>query len=219
MVQVQGLRRTNLNADGGQGFANALSGFQNQIRPNLPLDASGVWLRYKINPTASGLVVDNPQNINITENQFLGTVQYSYSYTDDPAESLPSGIAERTCSVNKTFSTRVFASHPIPFRFLGNKVQDIETTKEGRIVITCSATAKNTGDNVVDTNRAINYVEEEYNRLRPNTADYVTLRLDDLQFTYSDVDLTATVTGTSIFTQELSAAPTAEADISLPPIT
>lgn len=215
---VQGLGRANLNSDFGPGFERALSAFNNTVRPGLPLYASGVYLRYKSNPTGSGLNVTNPETLSITENRYTGKIDYSISYNDDPADNLPSGIVERSNSVNKTFALRLFSSHAIPYRGLGNIVQDIDTTTEGTITITCGATAENTGNATADTNRAIQYIEGELNRLRPSVADFIDLRISTLQQTHSDVDLTAQANLTYTFVVDRAEAPSASGPISLTPI-
>lgn len=216
---VQGLERTNFNTDGGQGFTNAINAFRNTVRPGLALYASGVYLNYKDDSTGSGLKVNSPIALSVTENRFLGNVQYSISYTDDPAQNLPSGIAERTSSFNKVFAQRTYASHPIAFRSDGNFVQDTESTTEGQITISCSVTAENSGDATVDTNLAIKTVEDELNRLRPNRADYITLRQNNKQQTHNDRELTAQASVSYIFTVNRAATPVANDEITLDYIT
>ena len=107
------------------------------------------------------------------------------------------------------------ASHVIPFRKLGNVIQDIKTPTEGQVVITSSAKAENTGDATIDTNRAIEQVESEINRVRPNSADFETLRVSNLQQDYSDKELTAQANITYIFTVNLDSTPTVDSDITL----
>jgi hypothetical protein len=217
---VQGLGRTNtpgLGLDGGIGFQRACSGFIHHIRPLLPSDASGVYDKYKRN-IGSGLNLEEPQSIAITQNKCQGTIQFSYSYTDDPAAFLPSGIASRTCNVTRNDGVRLFASHPIPFRRLGPIIQDIKTTTEGTITIQCNAVAKNTGDSVVDTNRAITFVEQELNRLKNINAvpsDFVTLRVQSLTQSNSDIDLSSSATIVYAFTVDLANVLDVNSNISL----
>ncbi len=213
---VQGLGRTNYNLDGGVGFTNAYGFFQNTVRPFLPADASGVYVKYKSPLTGgSGLNIVIPITANIVENEFLGTVQYTFSYNDDPRRVLPSGIIELQTTVSRVEALRLFASHPIPFRRLGNIIQDIATTIEGSYTINSSARAISTGDKKADTNLAIATLESEINRVRPNAVDFITLRVDALNETYSDSELSAQVTLTYKFTSDLSEAPSADSPIIL----
>ncbi len=218
---IQGLGRTNttgLGLDGGVGFQRAVSGFKNVIQPQLIYDASGLYIRYKINIMGSGLAVNNPQAISLTENKCRGTIQFSYTYTDNPAAFLPSGIANRTLSVTRNDGIHVFASHPIPFRRLGNLIQDINTTTEGSISIQCQATAKNTGDNKADTNRAITFVQDELNRLRKihaNPSNFISLRVGSLTQSNSDIELNANATITYLATIDVANTLDANSDIAL----
>jgi hypothetical protein len=217
---VQGLGRT-LSAnepDGGFGFARACSGFINHVRPQLKWDASGVYAKYKEGSAGSGLALFNPTSFTVTQNKCRGTVDFSATFTDDPSANLPSGIVSATCSVSISEGLNLYASHAIPFRRLGNIVQDIKTTTEGSISIQCQAQAKNTGNATADTNRAIEYVQDQINRLKSvhaNPANFVTLRISNLNQQFSDVDLTSTVTLDFAFTVDLVTVPSVNADISL----
>lgn len=213
---VQGLGRTNLNTTGGIGFTNALSYFQNTIQPAIPLDASGVYLRYKSPITGgSGLNVTIPITTSITENRFLGTIQYSYSFNDDPSRVLPSGILELQTSITRVEALKLFASHAIPFRRIGNIIQAIETTTEGTITVTTNARAVSTGNKVTDTNLAIITTENEINRFRPNSANFITLRLNNVTQTYSDSDLSSQVVASWTFTLDKADTPNADSAIVL----
>lgn len=217
---VQGLGRTLVQgeADGGLGYLRACSGFTNVIKPQLPWDASGVYVKFKPEGSSSGLNINNPTAIAISQNKCRGTIDFSFSYTDDPSSNLPSGIVSRTCSVTTTESLRVKASHAIPFRRLGNIIQDIKTTTEGVIAITCQAQSKNTGNSVDDTNRAIEFVQDELNRLKNseiNPASFVTTRITGLSSTHSETDLTANATLEVTFTSDLADVPDLGSDISL----
>jgi len=217
---VQGLGRT-ITTDqalGGNGFDRASSGFLNVIQPQLKWDASGVYTKYKPGGSSSGLVIFNPRSYSITENRCRGTIDFSVSYTDDPSANLPSGIVDRTCSVSTVEGVRVKASQAIPFRRLGNIIQDMKTTTEGTISIQCQAQSKNTGQPISDTNRAIEAVQDEINRLKnihANEANFVTLRISNLNQQFSETDLTCTASLDFIFTIDLSDAPAVGSDISL----
>jgi hypothetical protein len=218
---VQGLGRTLVpnEPDGGVGFARACSGFINHVRPALPDEASGVYTKYKPSATSiSGLNVRDPSSISISQNKCRGTVGFSYTYTDDPAANIPSGLVSRTCSVSTVEAVRLQASHVIPFRRLGNVVQDIKTATEGSISISCQAQAKNTGNNANDTNRAINFVRDEINRLKnqhANPANFVTLRITNLTQQNSDTDLSCSATLDLAFTDDLANTPDVNSDITL----
>ena len=206
---VQGLGRTlstNFGAEGGVGFDRACSGFNNHVRPNLPSDASGVYTKYKNVPSASGLHINNPTNFSITQNKCRGTIDFSITYSDDLGLALPSGVINAQSNVQRTDGIRSFVSHPSPLRRLGPLIQDIKTTTEGTITINVNATAINTGNPADDTNRAIDYVECELNRLRSlhaRSGDFITLRVGGLDQSNSDRDLTAQVSITYIFTVDL----------------
>lgn len=217
---VQGLGRTitPLVGIGGVGFERAVSGFINRVKPQLPWDASGVYIRYKVGAQASGLAIFNPTTFSITQNACRGTIDFSVTYTDDPSSNLPSGIVSKSCNVSIVNGIRLYASHAIPFRRLGNIIQDIKTTTEGSISIQCQAQAKNTGNVTTDTNRAIQYVESEINRLRAihaNSANFVTIRMSNFTEDFSDVDLTSQVSLEYAFTVDLANVPDINSDISL----
>ncbi len=217
---VQGLGRTLTigHGPGGVGFERAASGFINHVKPALRWEASGVYERYKEGIAGSGLAVYNPTSFSVTQNKCRGTVDFSITFTDDPSANLPSGIVSSTCSVSITEGIRLYASHAIPFRRLGNIIQDIKTTTEGSISIQCQATAKNTGDATNDTNRAIQYVQDEINRLKSmhaNPANFITLRISNLNQQFSATDLNSQATLDFIFTVDLATVPDVNSDISL----
>lgn len=217
---VQGLGRTmspSFGAEGGFGFARAASGFINVVKPRLPYDASGIYLRHK-GIVASGLNITSPTSFSVTENKCKGTVGFSISYTDNPAAFVPSGIVSRQESVSITNGIRVYATHAIPFRRLGNLLQDIRTTSEGQISIQCQAQAKNTGNQKADTNRAIQYVQDELNRLRnihANSSNFITLRVGSVEQQVSDVELNCSATVSYIFTVDLANVLSPTSDITL----
>jgi len=217
---VQGLGRTLMASEpeGGPGFARACSGFINSVRPQLKWQASGVYDKYKEGSAGSGLAIFNPTAFSTTQNKCRGTVDFSITFTDDPTANLPSGIVSRTCNVNTVEGIQLQASHAIPFRRLGNIIQDIKTTTEGSISIQCQAQAKNTGNSTTDTNLAISFVQSEINRLKAlyaNPADFVTLRVSNLSQQFSDNDLTSNVTLDFNFTVDLANVPDVNSDISL----
>lgn len=218
---VQGLGRTlsALQPEGGVGFARAASGFINHVKPQLKWYASGVYERYKDGGWGgSGLALYNPTSYSVTENRLAGTVDFSISFTDDPSASLPSGIISKSISINTVEGLRLYASHAVPFRRLGNIIQDIKTTTEGTISIQCQAQAKNTGNPIADTNRAIQYVQDELNRLKSvhaNPANFVTVRINNLSQQFSEVERTSQASLDCIFTVDLANTPNINSNISL----
>ena len=211
---IKGLGRSNANASVGIAFDRALDGY-NTLRDSFPIEASGMYSLYKENASNFYLFTTNYLSLSVAENRCVATIQYSISYNDDPSENLPSGILEASTSVQRSEAVRLYATHPIIFRRLGNIIQDIKTTVEGRITISSSARAENTGDNTVDTNRAVAYIQSEVNRLRPNSADYQNLRHGGTDQTLSDKDLSAQVTVTYIFVTDLASVSDADSDIVL----
>lgn len=220
---VQGLGRTLVpgQPDGGFGYARAASGFINYVRPQLPWNASGVYYKYKIGSGGvggSGLALNNPTAFTVTQNKCRGTIDFSITYTDDPSKNLPSGIASRQSSVNIVEGQRLQVSHAIPFRRLGSIIQDIRTTTDGTIAIQCQAQAKNTGNAKDDTNRAIQFVQNEINRLKSlhvNPALYVQARITGLNQQVSDTELTCTANLEVAFTVDLAITPDLNSTISL----
>lgn len=216
---IRGLGRTNdkptagfSRSSGGTGFANALSGFNNKVRPLLATDAIGIYTKYLGSGT---LATNKAQSFSITETPCLGTISYGVSYTDDPSQNLPSGIAELTSSVQITDPTVLFASHSIPFRAIGNLLQDIFTSSPGTYTIQASCRALNTGDRITNTNRAIEVLEQEMIRLQPNIANYITLRLSSRSFSTDDINRGATATYTWTFTKDIATVPSPTAPVSL----
>lgn len=219
---VQGLGRTLVPGEdeGGYGYQRACSGFINKVKPQLRWDASGIYTKFKEGSSnqGSGLAVYNPTSFSVTQNKCRGTVGFSITFTDDPTAYLPSGITTSSNSVSIVEATALKVSHAIPFRRLGNIVQDMKTSTEGSISISCQATAKNTGDAVNDTNRAIQYVQDEINRLKSlhaNPANFLDIRITNLNQQFSDVDLTSSVTLDVAFVSDLSNTPNLNSDISL----
>jgi hypothetical protein len=215
---VRGLGRTNDGvaeapgrSSGGTGFANALSGFNSDVRPDLFSDALGVYVRY----LGSGTLSDNIQGLTITQNQCNGTITYSATFTDDPAEDLPSGIIERTCSIQITDPVREVAAQTAPFRALGQIFQRICTTTPGSYQVQCTVRAANTGDNTVDTNRAIEFAEQEMTRLAPNPPDYNDLYISSRTRNIDDISLSITASLTWTFAQDLATVPGDTAPVSL----
>lgn len=212
---VQGFKRTDGTNTLVNGFTNAQSGFLNHVRPYITNDASGVYSYWG----GSGILgIYSPTSTSISENRYLGTIAYSYTFTDDPAKVLPSGIVEQSLSVQRNDAIRVFVTHAIPFRRLGDILQDLATPTLGTITINATARSENTGDIISDVNRAISHVQNLINQNRPNPNEFITLRLTSLNQDNSKLQLTASATATYEFTVDLATVNTSNSDIILTPV-
>ncbi len=162
--EVKGLGRST------SGFTNALSGWNNLVRDALPADASGVYSQLGGSAT---LYTATTTSESISKSEFNGSITYNYSYTDDAQENLPSGVESFDINFADNQPTVVYATFPIFGRTLGNVVQNIGTSTEGSISITGSAKAE-AGYVFTDL---LDYAETRINALRPDSANYVSLRL------------------------------------------
>jgi hypothetical protein len=216
---VRGMGRTNDGApagssrsSGGTGFVNALSGFNTLVRPEWTSDALEVYDRYG----GSGvLVIGRPQSISVTQTPCVGTVGYSITYTDNPTENLPSGINELACTVQRNDPIVPNAIIAVPFNALGPVFQRLCTTSEGSYTIQCNVAAINTGQEVVDTNRALEVAEQEMIRLQPNIANYVELKLTGRNQTIDRINRSVSVSYVWTFSQGIDTVPSDTAPISL----
>jgi len=191
--EIRGLGR------GDTGWPRALSGWQNQVRPRMPMDASGTYSQ--LNGTAI-LFTSNPKSLSITKSEFAGTINYSVAYTDSPTENLPSGILDFTFNVVDNEPVIVYASFPIFERSLGNVIQNVGTSSEGTYSITGSAVAK--PDYIF--NDLLDYVETRVNARRPSSVNYQTLRLTQKQITKDEDNKTVNFSIVWTYTKELSQA-------------
>ena len=190
---VRGLGR------GDHAYTRALAAWIDRIRGNLPGQASGVY--NELGGIAT-LFTSNPESLSVTRNPFAGTIDYSISFTDDPTQDLPSGVQDFTITVQDDKPVRLFASFAIMERTLGNVVQDIATSTEGRITIAGSAIGKQG----FPFNDLLDFVEGRINLLRPISASYITLRLDQKSVTKDEAQNTVNFTLVWLYTKELSAA-------------
>jgi len=216
---VRGMGRTNDGApagssrsSGGTGFINAVSGFNGLVRPEWTSDALEVYDRFAASGT---LVIGNPQSISITQTPCAGTVGYSVTYTDDPAENIPSGIQDLSCSVQRNDPVVSNAIIPVPFNALGPVFQRLCTTSEGSYSVQCNVTATNTGDEIVNTNRAIEVAEQEIIKLQPNPADYNELKLTSRNQTVDRINRSINVTYGWSFAQSIDTVPSDTGPITL----
>lgn len=216
---VRGMGRTNDGApagasrsSGGTGFVNALSGFNNLVRPEWTSDALEVYDRFG---GSGSLAINNPQAVNITQTPCNGTITYSVTYTDDPSENLPSGINDLSCTVQRNDPVVSNAIIGVPFNALGPVFQRLCTTSEGSYAIQCNVVANNTGQEIVDTNRAIEVAEQEIIKLQPVAADYVQLRLTGRNQTVDRITRSINVTYTWTFSQSIDTVPSDTGPITL----
>jgi hypothetical protein len=216
---VRGMGRTNDGApvgssrsSGGTGFINALSGFNELVRPEWISDALETYDRYG----GSGvLVTGRPQAISISQTPCAGTVGYSVTYTDNPKENLPSGIQSRTCSVQRTDPVVSNAIIGVPFSALGPIFQRLCTTSEGSYGIQCNVVAIDTGNEVLNTNRAIEVAEQEIIKLQPIPADYIELKLTGRTQTVDRINRSINVSYTWTFSQPIDTVPSDTGPITL----
>jgi len=173
--KIQGLGRTNIGASGNIGFDRAVSGWVNHVEPALYTDAAAFYSGLGFTLSLNDKVISR----SITESEFLGTVDYNITYSDDPADNLPSGIVERSVTYDRRDPTELMARFTIPFRQLGSIVQEMGTTLDGGITVSARARATNTGDESADVNRAIAQVESDLNAVKPdpNSSEFVRLDL------------------------------------------
>ena len=216
---VRGMGRTSDGApagpsrsSGGTGFVNALSGFNALVRPDWTSDALAVYDRYGGSGT---LVIGRPQATSISQTPCAGTVGYSVTFTDNPTENLPSGIQELACTVQRNDPTVSNAIIGVPFSALGPVFQRLCTTSEGSFAIQCNVVAINTGDEIINTNRAIEVAEIEIIKLQPVPSDYIELKLTGRNQTVDRINRSIAVTYTWTFSQSVDSVPSDTAPITL----
>lgn len=212
---VEGYPRSDGTYEPYSAFFNAQSGWLNAIEPYVYNDAAEVYNRYG----ASGTLATKIISYSISENRFTGTLTYNIGYTDDPSQDLPSGIVEQSINIQRIDAIRLQQSHVIPHRRIGNIIQDIGTPTEGQVRMTASAKAENTNDEVADTNRAISHIQDLLNQQRPNSAEFISLRIASKEQSHDKKSLTATATIVYAFTVDLATVQEANTDIVLNPVT
>lgn len=216
---VRGFGRTNdgdeegsSRSSGGTGFLNAVSGFNSLVRPNWINDALVVYDRYG---GSGSLSLDNPQSTSVTQTPCQGTIGYSITFTDDPSENLPSGIQDLSCTVQRNDPVVANAIIGVPFRALGPVFQRLCTTKEGTFAVQCNVVAKSTGDEVLDTNRAIEVAEQQIVQLQPNPADFTALKLTGRTNTIDRINRSINASFTWTFAQDIATVPSDTGPITL----
>ena len=103
----------------------------------------------------------------------------------------------------------------VPFNALGPVFQRLCTTSEGSYGIQCNVVAINTGERVIDTNRAIEVAEQEIIRLQAVPADFIQLKLTGRSQTVDDINRSINVTYTWTFSQAVDTVPSDTGPISL----
>ena len=112
-------------------YYNAMAAWVS-ISGAFPETASGVYSDFGGQAT---LYTNNYESFSISKNQFLGTLDYSVSYTDDPSEDLPDGVKEATYSIQDNKPQSVYARFTIPLRAAGVLFQNINTKSVGSYTI------------------------------------------------------------------------------------
>lgn len=148
--QVRGLGRRD------ECFDHALNAFLNTVEPQLAVDASGFYNEFN---GPAELFTNNKESFSITKNRFAGTIDYSVSYNDSPAENLPDGIQEFNLSVSRNEPVELNAVFNIPERAGGPIRQLLQTSTVGTYTVTGSCTGKPSTDMAI----VINYVQSQLN--------------------------------------------------------
>lgn len=210
---IQGFGRTNIGPSGNIGLNNATSGWLNHIKPSLYTDAAKFYADLQIGNT----LLTTLNSLSVSQIPFLGRLEYTASFSDDPADNLPSGIAERSVTVDRQDPVEVLARFDIPFRSLGSVTQPMGTPTDGKITINANARAKYTGDVEADVNRAIAQVESDLNSVKPdpNSSEFISIVLDNVSQNHNVVGLTATATLSYTFTLDLAGVNAASGSIIL----
>jgi hypothetical protein len=182
---------------GDTAYPRALSAWDDDIKPKLPADASGIYSELGGDAT---LFTTSFNSLSVTRNTFGGTLDYSVAYTDSPTENLPSGILDFTFAIADQEPVRLKASFSIFDRSLGNVVQDVGTSTEG----TFSIQGNTVGKPGFPFDDLLSFVEDKVNESRPIPANYVTLRLTQKQINKDELNNTIQFNIGWTYTKELS---------------
>jgi hypothetical protein len=208
----QGISTITINGDvEGMGrfddaIDNAVSGFNNNVEPVLSGIASASYTELGGSGT---LNVNRRQSFSVTRDTFDGRVGYSVSYTDDPAEDLPSGISEIQVTKNITLPIRKIVSFEIPNRVVGAIIHDVRTPINGQIAI--NGTIQ--GEPATQLTYVKQVAEDEINAIRPNVAEFNELWIQTFTKTENDKQKSFSFNVTYGFTDNLSAVPSASGEI------
>jgi hypothetical protein len=174
---------------------NALTAWDNNIKPRLDEDAEVIYSRFVGSGT---LFTSNPRTLSITQVPFAAQINYSYSYDDDVASDLPEEIQDASIQIQNQEPLVQRAVFQIPDRTQGPIYQDINTTTEGQYTITGNATGKQG----VDISVVKAYVQEQINLNLPDTklSNFVDLRLSQKNVSTDEIKNTVNFTVTWNYT-------------------
>lgn len=144
---------------------NAVSGWNNHVQPGLSGLAADVYSGFGGSGT---LNVSNQQSFSVTKDPFDGRLGYSVSYTDNPAENLPSGITELSISKQINFPLERVAAIDIPGRAAGAVLHKIGAPTNGSVTINGSLR----GVPTTQVAYMKQVAEDEVNAIAPNSALY-----------------------------------------------
>jgi len=189
-------------------LTNAMSGWNNHVQSAL----SG--LAYETYQALSGggiLNLDKQQSFSVSRDAYAGTVGYSVSYNDDPADDVPSGISEIQITKQVNLPVEKTASFEIPGRALGPIFHRIGTPTEGQVTI------NGTVNGEVDTQLVYvkQVAEDEINSLRPNPASYNDIRITSKSITENDKQKSVSFSIVWGYADNLSAVQSASGEVTL----
>lgn len=186
---------------------SAMSGWNNHVQPALSGQAN---LTYVDLGGSGSLNTGRQQSFSVSRDSFNGSVGYSISFNDNPAEDLPSGISDIQISKQITFPTEKTVPFEIPGRTRGSIVHRIGTTTDGQITVN--------GTIQGEVNTQLIYVkqiaEDEVNSLRPNVASFNELWLSTKNATENDKQKSFSFNLVWGYTDNLSSVQSASGEVS-----
>ena len=186
----------------------ALSGWNDHVQPALSGIAFETYLAFS---GLGNLNVGRQQSFSVSRDPFAGTIGYSVSYNDNPAEDLPSGIHDIQISKQVTFPLEKTVSFEIPGRAQGSIIHRVGTPTDGQITIN--------GTIQGEVTTQLTYVkqigEDEINALRPNVAEFNELRMTGKSVTENDPAKTVSFNLGWGFTDNLSSVQSASGEVTL----
>ncbi len=157
----------------------AMSGWNDNVQPALSGQAYDIYLALG---GSGSLNVGRQQAFSVSRDGFNGTVGYSVSYNDDPAEDLPSGISDIQITKQVQFPVEKAVPFEIPGRAQGSILHKIGTPTDGQITI--NGTVQ--GEAQTQLTYVKQIAEDEVNALRPNVASFNELWLQTKNGTEND---------------------------------
>jgi len=189
-------------------LTNAMSGWNNDVQPALSGFAAELYTAFS---GASSLNIDRQQSFSITRNPFLGTINYSASYNDDPSEDLPSGISDIQITKQINLPIEKTATFEIPGRTRGPIFHRVGTSTEGQVTIN--------GTIQGETQTQLTYVkqiaEDEINALRPNIASFNDMRLTTKSVTENNKQKSVSFNLVWAYSDNLSSVQSASGEVTL----